>query len=242
MTKYDRCEDLPTNVLNIPLHLWNWGVANLTGRMRAVQQDLLCINLLPHTTATVSELGVRVFGAYYIGQEILQLGWLHRKQGQRPKKLTIAYDPRLADHIYIRPDGNLNQYWVCNLSDRSRRFKSMTFWDMWRISKEEKIAQANAVIPAAIARGKMIKTLENISQSSADKKPEMLGFSKAERVKGIKENKQFEQSKERLNSAFRPVKSEQTTPADVTSIENSETEDYSLPDMEDILFGDENNE
>jgi len=242
MTKYDRCEGMPTDIPNTPRLLWNWGIANLTGRLRTVQQDLLYINLLPHTTATVSDLGIRVFGAFYICQEVLQQGWLHRKQGSRPAKVTIAYDPRLADHIYIRPEGKLDQYWVGNLSDRSRRFKSMTFWDMWRLTKEENKTQADAIIPAAIAKGKMIKSLEETSAVAAKKKPKLPGVSKAEQVRGIKDNKQQEKAQERASTAFRPPSNKQETPAKVIPIKGGDTEDYSYPDMTDILFEDDNDD
>jgi putative transposase len=242
MDKYDRSEGLPTDVPSIALNLWNWGISNLTGRLRTAPEELVKINLLPHRKATVSEWGICIFGAYYTCSEVIQRGWLHRIKNHRPDSVHVAYDPRNTNHIYIRPDNNLEHFWVCELTDRSRRFRDMTFWDLWRIRREENKTNSNQDISSALAKGKLIEKLESIEKSAIEQKPDLSHLSKASQVANIKQNKQAEKAQERRKSALKPVKTNQTQNTEVIPISSQEEEDYSYPDMTDILFEDDDHE
>lgn len=242
LSKYDRCENMPADIPAVPSQLWSWGISNLTGKLRTASKSLIEINLMPHSSATLSDLGIRLFGAFYTCNEAVKLGWFHRVKTQRPDKVTVAYDPRTADHIYIRPNNNLQEYWVCELTDRSRRFKGLSFWDMWLISKEERKADAKAKPVSNLSRGKLIAEIENIEKKAKSLKPELKGLSNAQRTKNIRQNKLDEKNTERSKQAFRPEKKEPSSPASVVTLEGGEMEDYSYPDMTDILFEDDNNE
>lgn len=178
LVKYDRPADMPGDLPAIPITLWNWGLANLTGRLRTAPQDLVNINLLPHEQATVSELGIRLFGCFYTCQEAFKAGWFHRGQGRRPTRVTVAYDPRSADHIYIRPSNNLKEYWVCDLADRSRRFKGMTFWDVWLLSRAERRSDANAAMEGLKEKGKLLEKIESIASQAEKASPAKKGLTK----------------------------------------------------------------
>lgn len=78
LDKYDRAADMPGDLPAIPVMLWNWGLANLSGRLCTAPEELVQINLLPHEPATVSELGIRLFGCFYTCQEAIRDGWFHR--------------------------------------------------------------------------------------------------------------------------------------------------------------------
>ena len=111
LEKYDREADMPPDLEMTPLSIWNWGVQHRTGRLRAASEEAIRINLLPRTKATVSELGISVFGVHYTSQEILEQGWLHRsKEVRRPKELQAAYDPSSADTIYLFPTQENSEY------------------------------------------------------------------------------------------------------------------------------------
>ncbi|MDU9020803.1 MAG: Mu transposase C-terminal domain-containing protein [Acinetobacter baumannii] len=117
---YDREPDMPNDLPTIPLHLWNWGIQNRTGKLRSVPEEALRIALLPRTKITISDLGIKAFGLYYLAKEVLDLGWLHRKTGSsRPQNLEAAYDPYSMNKIYIFPKDNSLEYWMGSLSDRS---------------------------------------------------------------------------------------------------------------------------
>lgn len=130
---------MPTDLIMTPLSIWNWGIQNRTGKLRAANIDAVNITLLPREKVSISELGIRIFGIFYTCKEILKQGWLHRsKEINRPQNLYAAYDPRTANHIYLLPKQNNSEYWVCDLTKRSREFMDSSFWDVWQITLKQK--------------------------------------------------------------------------------------------------------
>ena len=239
LSKYDRAAGMPGDLPAIPLTLWNWGLANLTGRLRTAPEELVRINLLPHEQATVSELGVRLFGCFYTCQEAIKEGWFHRVQGRRPTAVTVAYDPRSADHIYLRPSNSLKDYWVCDLADRSRRFRGMTFWDVWVLSREERRSDAIAAAEALVERGKLLAKIETIVAQAEDASPVKTGMTKKDLGTQIRENKQLEKRQERQKTAFKPEIVQQDMPAEVIHLRGEKQEDYAFPNLSNLIFKEE---
>ena len=239
LSKYDRTSGMPGDLPAIPVMLWNWGLASLTGRLRTAPEELVWINLLPHESATVSELGIRLFGCFYTCQEAIREGWFHRGQGRRPTGVTVAYDPRSADHIYLRPSNSLKDYWVCDLADRRRRFRGMTFWDVWMLSKEERRSDTNAAAEALVARGNRLKQIESIVAQAEDASPVKTGMTTKDLGTQIRENKQQEKRQERLKTAFKPEKAQRAKPAEVIPLRGEKQEDYAFPDLSDLIFKEE---
>ena len=102
ISTYDPDQDIPSNLPFNPLILWNWGIEYRTGRLRRPTADLVKVNLLPHTEATVTEHGLKLFGCYYTCKDALDWGWFEGNY-QGPKKITVAYDLYSANTIYLRP-------------------------------------------------------------------------------------------------------------------------------------------
>nr|WP_288500610.1 Mu transposase C-terminal domain-containing protein [uncultured Pseudomonas sp.] len=239
LSKYDRAVGMPGDMPAIPVTLWTWGLANLTGRLRTAPEDLVRINLLPHESATVSELGIRLFGCFYTCLEAIKEGWFHRGQGRRPAAVTVAYDPRSADHIYLRPSNSLKDYWVCDLADRSRRFRGMTFWDVWLLSREERRSDTNAAAKALVERGKLLGQIEAITAQAEDSSPAKAGMTKKDLGTQIRENKQQEKRQERQKTAFKPKKVQPEKLAEVIPLWGEKQEDYAFPDLSDLIFKEE---
>jgi hypothetical protein len=237
LSKYDRSEGMPGDLPAIPLALWRWGLTNLTGRLRQAPDELVRINLLPHDFATLSDRGIRLFGCYYTCAEAMKLGWFHRGLGQRPSKVQVAYDPRSADHIYVRPNQSLKDYWVCDLADFSRRFRGTTFWDVWNQTRSERKADANAAMAAIEERGKLLERMEEVTAQAEAQRPERTGLTKKDLGTQIRENKQQEKRHERRHAAFKPAKVRQDKPADVVPLKGGKPDDYAYPDMSDLIFG-----
>lgn len=240
--KYDRAAGMPVNLPAIPVKLWSWGLANLTGRLRIAPEDLVRVNLLPHEQATVSELGIRLFGCFYTCKEAIKAGWFHRGQGRRPTGVTVAYDPRNADHIYLRPTNNLREYWVCDLADRSRRFRGMSFWDVWLLSRAERRSDTNAAMGGMLERGKLLEQIESIVASAEDASPIKAGMTKKDLGTQIRQNKQMEKRYERQRTAFKPVIVQHEKPAEVIPLRGEKQEDYAFPDLSDLIFREEDDD
>ena len=102
LVKYNREPDMPADMPLMPLEIWHWGIQNRTGKLRDVDADLLSVALLPRKKATLSDLGLKIFGVYYHCKEITEIGWLHRKSSvTRPKSFQVGYDLNDASKVYI---------------------------------------------------------------------------------------------------------------------------------------------
>lgn len=236
MTKYDRDIDMPTDLLMTPLSLWNWGLQHRTGKLRAVSEEAATIALLPRTKATVSELGICIFGVYYTCAEIIQQGWMHRsKDVSRPKSLEAAYDPRTANHIYIFPKRTSTEYWVCDLTQRCREFDGCSFWDVWQIKGEQNKVVAASKLKADTRKRELERLIDDKIKQAKKEMPDTGDLSNAQRTQGIIEHRSKAKKEERQQTAFYPVKTKQAELADVIPLVSQE-EDYSFPDHIDELF------
>ena len=181
---------MPTELPNTPLQLWRWGIQNRTGRLHQIDGDALRIALLPRAQVSVSEHGISLFGLHYTSQEILRMGWTYRgKTVKRPGKMMAAYDPLVADHIYLFYETGSNKYWTCSLTDRSREFRGGSFWDVWYIQEEKKKTAAEAKVVAKQSRRQHEEfVLKKLAEAQASS-PADSGTPKSEKVRAIRENR-----------------------------------------------------
>ncbi len=235
--KYDRYEDMPSDLACVPLQLWNWGIKNRTGRLRSVNADVLKVCLLPRAKATISDLGIKLFGVYFTSTEILKLGWLHRSsETSRPKFLEAAYDPAVADHIYLFPNKNSTEYWVCKLADRSREFVHCSFWDVWKIKGEQKDTMSKAEQTSQEQKRSLERFIKQTIQEAVKSDTANNGLSNAEKINQITQNKQSEKDLERKGSGYYPPKSKKKTSAEIVKLFDVKEDDFSYPDLIEELF------
>ena len=199
LSHYDRDSDMPSDLPLVPIELWKWGLQHRTGRLRAVSADALYIALLPQKKASISDLGIKLFGNYYICAEIREKGWLHRKNTiNRPKSIKVAYDPLDANTIFIfYEQGSLN-YWKAHLSDRSREFKGCSFWEVWQIQEEQKKTAANQELKSSFALETLERENERIIKEAMKAKPTAFK-SKSAQLANINDNKRLAKDEERQN-------------------------------------------
>ena len=233
---YDREADMPNDLPTIPLHLWNWGIQNRTGKLRSVPEEALRIALLPRTKITISDLGIKAFGLYYLAKEVLELGWLHRKTGNsRPQNLEAAYDPYSMNTIYIFPLGNSLEYWTGTLSTRSREFLGCTLWEI----KEKQKAQKENLVEHGLKASKKRRELEAFISAKLKTNNAKSLTKPSQRIAEISANKAKEKSSERRSK----VKQQETVSTNIIPMpkakissapHNAEAVHY--PDFTDELF------
>ena len=145
LVKYDREADMPPDMPLIPIEIWNWGIQK----------------------ATLSDLGLKVFGVYYQCKEIAEKGWLHRKNSvNRPKSFQVGYELGDASKVYIFYEDNSLNYWEATLSDRSREFEGCSWWEVWQIQAIQKSTTAKQSIKSGLAILERAKKLRNPSQDT----------------------------------------------------------------------------
>ncbi|MBY7829136.1 Mu transposase C-terminal domain-containing protein [Vibrio fluvialis] len=237
---YDFSADMPDDLPAVPLQLWNWGIKNRTGKLRPCSKDMAEVNLLPTEKGTVSEVGIGFKGLKYTCREALAEGWFDRFKHSRPKNVEIAFDPRRTDVVYLRPDNSYQSYWICELSDRSRRYKGMSFIDAAGILKSSKIAEATANQIKDFSAPDLQEKLETIAKRERGKKSNVPKLKDSQRLSGIKENRDNERELERTNNAVNLKPKIEQTPAkliDIKSGQNSENIEY--PSLDDFLGEDD---
>lgn len=237
--RYDRDEGMPAEVPSIPIKIWEWGLQHKSGGLRAVDPERMRITLLPRKKVGVSEYGVSLWGLYYTSREVLGEGWLHRGKGnKRPQTLEAGYDPGSADVIYLFPDGDKGNFWRCTLTDRSRRFRGMSFWEVWDLQFEEKNHEADYRESALIKKSELLEKVDHIIKGAKFQVPEVHD-SDRKRVKAIKENKKIAKHDERKNRAQSNNSiPKQSEPAKISPIKKGFEGGYGFPTFVPGLFDD----
>lgn len=241
---YDFAPDMPADLPAVPRELWNWGIQNRTGRLRSCDEDLARINLLPYESGTVSQVGITFKGLVYTCQEALAQGWFDRIRQNRPSRVEIAFDPRRTDTVYLRPGSAFENYWVCELSDRSRRYKGMSFVEAAGIVKEINRTKATAKQEEDYQKPDALSAVEEIvSNAKKRQKASKLSLADSERLRGIRQNRATEKEAERNRSGIKSRKqSKRDRPADVVPFRSNKTqsnESLDYPDMDAFLEDDD---
>ncbi len=240
LKKYDRGIDMPPDLEMTPLSLWNWGLQHRTGRLRQVSEDALKVTLFPRVKGTISVLGLSVFGLFYTSQEILKQGWLHRGKGvSKPTSFEVAYDPAVADFVYLLPVKNSAEYWICGLTERSREFRGCSFWEVWQIQAIQKQTAARDQLIDDKKLRELENKIEEKIKNAQRQAVETDGLSNAERIAAIPKNRQQAKNQERQQSTgLQQASSKEKKPAEVIPL-TPQPDDYSYPAFIDELFGDD---
>jgi len=239
LEKYDRSIDMPADLSMTPLSLWNWGLQHRTGRLRVVSEDALRVSLFPRTKGTLSELGLCIFGIYYTSQEMVKQGWLHRgKEVSRPESFEVAYDPAVADVIYLFPRKNSAEYWLCGLTERSREFRGCSFWDVWQTTAKQKAAIAESRLVSDQKRRELENFIESKIKLAKSQSAETDGLSNAERITAIRSNRQEAKKQERQRTTNISKPNTKKESAEVIPL-TKQPDDYSYPSFINELFEDD---
>lgn len=121
---------------------------------------MLSIALLPRQKATLSDLGLKVFGVYYQCKEITERGWLHRKSSvNRPKSFQVGYELSDASKVYVFYEYDSLNYWEATLSDRSREFEGCSWWEVWKVQAIQKNTTTKQAIKSSLALAELEKKI-----------------------------------------------------------------------------------
>lgn len=236
---YDFSSDMPEELVANPLDLWTWGIKNRTGLLRACDPNYVKINLLPTDKGTVSEEGIGFKGLKYNCQEALKLGWFERYSQVRPKSLEIAFDPRCLDEVYLRPSDNHSEYWVCKISDRSRRYKGMSYAEAQLLLKGVRKAQTKAKQNQSYMSTDLQETIESIAEEERKKKTSQTTKTKSEKISSIRKNRNEEKSEERSRSKLNIDGNADIKPSGEVVDIQTKNDNLEYPDLDDFLEDDD---
>lgn len=119
-------KELLDGVRPSPISLWNHGIVTRSGLLTRYEESTVRFALLRKEQATVTEKGVEFEGCYYSFPEAIEKKWFEIARKQR-FKVTVSYDSRLADSIYVHSlDGKGDPY-IATLTARSKKYEGLSF-------------------------------------------------------------------------------------------------------------------
>lgn len=207
------------NVLNgfqpIPVDIWNLEIRQRAGALARVPEEQVRFALLPRAEATVTREGIRLGHCYYSCPEAISRGWIVAA-GRGAFPVSVSYDRRLVDSIYIHDDKNPTRFFVATLLDKCSDYRGLSFQEVEAI---EYLRKANRQQGHQITRQNQLEFHQKmdpvVKKAHAEMKALSKGKSRTARKKDVVQDRVVERRLERQTEARIP----RTAPANVTSAE-----------------------
>jgi hypothetical protein len=230
MPNYPRQEMMISDdIESIPSKLWRWGIQHRSGALREVSKDLVLLNMLPSSEALVTYRGIKFQGLFYSSATVLKERWLEKARSGT-WRVPICYDPRNMGVIYLKGIGEKG-FEPCHLLEHYHQFGDKTKEEIEYLHAMEnwqKSAYAKNELQSHID---LITHIESIVKE-AEKltKEQQKPSSKAERLRGIRENRRMEKEFNRFSEAFvmQPVNQEDQANKDNVTVVSDYINDFDL--------------
>ncbi|MCL6264523.1 hypothetical protein [Craterilacuibacter sp. RT1T] len=196
-----------------PLAVWNWGLANKTGRARKEDSQTVWTALLPKDTASIRPKGLYFGGRHYINDRLCREELFARVRTKgKYDTIEIRHLPYAPKQIWIM-NPETRQWEPCHLVEHERHFAEARIeeiWDQIQIlnhaaeKKQDEQRQINARLDAECD--------DIIQQALAATKDARQGLSKAQAKASIASHRAFEKEAGRAERLRKEVESYSTTP------------------------------
>ena len=194
--------EINNKVKPIPTEIWKWGCDNRRCGFRVYDREFIRMCLLPRGKASITREGISFHGMFYSCDEAIKEGWFI-DAGRT--SVTVAYDPRSLDYIYI-PDTKGKSYIKCFLLDKSKNFRNKA-WDDIRMVRqylaEEKKLIENREIQQSIDTDSEIDRI--ISNAMKLTKSQHQDSDNSSRIRNMRETKAVEKELLRTVEQFNNV-------------------------------------
>jgi len=196
---------IENSVPQIPIELWNWGIANRTGSLKKISSENIKLALLPEDIGVVTEKGIRYKNIYYECSDAIRLGWFSTARVNGRWNIDIKYDPRDLNYILIYIDNN---YIWCSKTDESNKK-----YDGWFLEEVEEIQDGNTKKSAIYQEQNLINSIvyqNNVKEiiEKVENELKVISLDKHKvNIKNIKENKKQERDVIRDEESFTPCES-----------------------------------
>lgn len=206
-----------------PCNLWNHEIRTRAGSLPRYTSEFLRLALLPKAKASVTSEGIRFRNCYYTCDEAVKRGWFVRAR-QIAFEVTIIFDRRLVDSIYIQDDSNPSNVFSANLLEKSVSFAGMSFQEVESIIfKRKKIRQAGLyeTINQDFEFHSAVDPI--ISTAFAEMKKQSKGKSRSSRRSDIRETRAEELTIERKEKALLVKPKSEAATAEVMNLSPTQT-------------------
>jgi hypothetical protein len=186
-----------------PVDLWQWGVENRVGSLHWQSPEIIRLNLLPTAEASVSRDGCIYFKKlHYTCELAVREHWFVKARSEGSWKITVAYEPRLVDYIYIRLDSGKDME-VCRLLDIDQRFQGRDFREVEDYYRRQEVNKQASRTRRQQSKAKLNAQANKILDKATEETQKADdGQSKQSRIKNIRQNRNEERSHERKTEAW----------------------------------------
>ncbi len=201
-----------------PLELWQWGIKNRAGQLRTSPADIIRLNLLPQGQAAIARDGLHFQDLRYTCELAEQEGWFVKARQRGRERITVAYDPRLVDAIYLRR-GDAQRLEPCYLLDKHKTYLGRDWYDTldyFALKKQRHEAARSDQLQTKATSDAHIEHIVDQAQQRQQASLAVGKPSKAARLKDIQTNRQAERELEREQNAWQFVVQETGPGAEVT--------------------------
>lgn len=223
------------NVERYPMDLWNWGIQNRSGHLRTLSRDVTRMNLLPRKEVTVTAKGLHFEGElYYACDSLLRDGLMMRKRGRKSPKVTIAYDPRTVDCIYL-PSLDNRQITVCPLTPAAKTFLGKNLYEAQDYFSQEtqkvELSQTRQYQSKAQVHAVQDYIVNNAVELTNEAFNNSLTLSNSQRLKGITDNRRIEKENERTKDPWNypQISNNSNLELQDSNVSNSASDEYTVP-------------
>jgi hypothetical protein len=193
---------IAADILPVPIDIWEWGIANCSGRLKTFPEDVVKLSLLPRATARVTGKGITFKGLAYSCEIGIKEYWFEKAR-KKSWPIQISYDPRIMNNVYIW-DPKTRTAEICYLLESHSRYQDKNLDEIIYLIEYEKLANRKgaysnlqddcdfaADIEAIVKQGK------EMTNATLDK-----NVSDTARTKEIKSHRKDEKGEIRKNEAF----------------------------------------
>jgi hypothetical protein len=215
---------IKAGVKPIPAHIWRYGMEHLTGRLREINEDVLRINLLPVSKASVTGEGIYFNGLNYTCERAIREQWFDRIKGKQRRSIEVVSEATV-DHIHIRFDHG-KVFETCHLTPAFKRFAGKDWYEMREYFAWQRQQQkgAEAVIQQAAAEfHAQVKSLVSRETKETEQALKAANLSKRARSNNIRENRNQLKRHERKHGPL-SISSGPITPALPASLDDLTTD------------------
>lgn len=211
-----------------PVELWEWGIQNRAGALRTLPDNVIRQSLLPREekTASIARDGIHFRELRYTCQRAEKEGWFARVRAHGRKRVTVAYDPRRADMIYLYLDGQAEPE-VATLLDQYATFRG---WDWYEVAdfqarqKQESYYSKTRRLQSEAGTEVQIKQIVEQAKERQEAALADQPQSKSARRRGIRQNRQVERSHDHRQTVEAETKVETETNVEVETQPQTQNE------------------
>lgn len=118
--------ELAAGVEPCPISLWNHDIVSRSGLLVRYSEEKVRFALLRQEKASVTEHGIEFKGCYYSFAQAIAQKWFETARKRR-FQVTISFDPRLVDRIYVHSQDGKSPPQIAELTQRSRSYVGYSF-------------------------------------------------------------------------------------------------------------------